>query len=202
MLPGTANAFPGLHIDVVCGSLSRTPALFEKEGRGEFSKRMIEEKATIIETTEGFAWVETQRKSTCDACEAKTGCGTQVIGKVVGNRRNRVRVLNKIGASKGDQVVVGLNEGAMVKGSLAMYFAPLAGLFAGAALGGAITSSMGIEYQDGMQIISALLGLGVGLWWLKRFTSSIRDDERYQAVVLRRCASEVKFVEPNIKSGF
>lgn len=160
---------------------------------------MIEEKATIVETDDEYAWVETQRKSTCDACDAKTGCGTQVIGKVVGNRRNRVRVLNKIGASTGEEVVVGLHEGAMVRGSLAMYFAPLAGLFGGAALGSLISSAYGVEFSDGLQILASMIGLLAGLWWLKRFTRDIRDDERYQAVVLRRCMTEVKFVEPNVK---
>jgi sigma-E factor negative regulatory protein RseC len=143
--------------------------------------------------------VETQRKSTCDACDAKTGCGTQVIGKVVGNRRNRVRVLNKIGASTGDEVVVGLQEGAMLRGSLAMYFAPLVGLFGGAALGSVFSSMWNVAYSDGMQIVASVIGLLAGLWWLKRFTQKIRSDEQYQAVILRKCGPQIKFVEPNIK---
>lgn len=160
---------------------------------------MIEEKAIIVETSDEHAWVETQRKSTCDACDAKTGCGTQVIGKVVGNRRNRVRVLNRIGAVVGDQVIVGLHEGAMVRGSLAMYFAPLFGLFTGAGLGALLSQMFGIAFNDGLQILAALVGLLAGLWWLKGFTQRIRDDERYQAVILRRELPEVKFVEPNLE---
>ena len=160
---------------------------------------MIEEKAIIVETSDEHAWVETQRKSTCDACDAKTGCGTQVIGKVVGNRRNRVRVLNRIGAVAGEQVIVGLHEDAMVRGSLAMYFAPLFGLFAGAGVGALISQMFEVVYTDGFQILAALIGLLVGLWWLKGFTQRIRDDERYQAIILRRVVPEAKFVEPNIE---
>ena len=160
---------------------------------------MIEEKAVILETDAEHAWVETQRRSTCDACDAKVGCGTQVIGKVVGNRRNRVRVLNRIGAVAGEQVIVGLHEGAMVRGSLAMYFAPLFGLFAGAALGAVLSQWFEIVFSDGLQILSAFVGLLLGLLWLRGFTQRIRDDERYQAVVLRREYAEVKFVEPNIE---
>jgi sigma-E factor negative regulatory protein RseC len=122
-----------------------------------------------------------------------------VIGKVVGNKRNRVRVLNRIGADIGQEVVVGLHEGAMVRGSLAMYFAPLAGLFGGAAFGALVSDWLSIAYSDGLQILAAVIGLLGGLWWLKGFTRNISNDERYQAVVLRHCMPDVKFVEPNIK---
>lgn len=146
---------------------------------------MIEETAQVISTEGEFVWVETQRQSTCGGCAANQACGTATLAKVLGNRRTRVRAINRDGARVGDRVVVGIDESALIRGSLAVYAVPLLGLLVGAVLGGLLSERLLIDGE------SLTLGLGIagllgGLVWLRGFTRRIRSDSRYQPVVLRR----------------
>ena len=148
---------------------------------------MIEESARVIRVEDGYAWVETQRKSACGSCAANKGCGTSVLAKVLGRRRTYVRVLNPVDAKLGDDVVVGLGEQAFVKGSLAVYTLPLLTLLVGALVG----EWLGGLYQwgDPAAVAGGLLGLAAGFAWLWLFARRIGGDSRYQPVILRRVVS-------------
>lgn len=146
---------------------------------------MIEESAHVVAADGEFVWVETQRQSTCGGCAAKQGCGTATLAKVLGTRRTRVRALNHDGAQVGDQVIIGLDESAFIRGSLAVYATPLVAMFAGAVLGNVLTERWAIS-GEALTLGMGVLGLVAGLLWLKNFSRRIRDDSRYQPVVLRR----------------
>jgi sigma-E factor negative regulatory protein RseC len=91
---------------------------------------MIEENGQVVKVEDdGMVWVETRRQSTCGACADRQGCGTSVLASVLGQRQAPVRVINSIGAVAGDQVVIGVPESGLLRGSLAVYAVPLAGLF-------------------------------------------------------------------------
>ena len=57
---------------------------------------MIEEQGQIVDVQGEFAWIESERTSTCGSCAVRKGCGTSAIAKVLGQRRVRLRVLNRI----------------------------------------------------------------------------------------------------------
>lgn len=141
---------------------------------------MLEETGRVVQVRGDAAWVETERTSTCVGCAAKSGCGIAVLSRVMGVRRNRVRALNPVHACTGDRVVIGLQEDALVRGSLAMYLIPLMGLLAGAIFGQSVGGT------ESLSIFFAALGLGGGLAWLRWFGRRIRGDQQYQAMVLRR----------------
>ena len=155
---------------------------------------MLEENAVIVEIEGDYAWVETQRKSACGTCSVNKGCGTSVIGKVVGNKRTRVRALNQALAAHGDQVVVGIEQQALVRGSLAIYMLPLFGLFLGALLGAALSAFFVWEYTEGWRVLFSLLGLTFGFFALFRFSQNVADKKAYQAIVLRRIQTPVRFM--------
>jgi sigma-E factor negative regulatory protein RseC len=101
---------------------------------------MIEETGQVVDVEGEFAWVESERSSTCGSCAVRQGCGTGAIARVLGRRRVRLRVLNRIGARTGDYVVIGVPGSGLVRGSLAVYAVPLSGLFAGALAGYALAN--------------------------------------------------------------
>lgn len=144
---------------------------------------MIEENAIVVATEGEFAWLETERKSTCGSCAARKGCGTGVLAKVVGRKMTRVVALNRAGAHAGDTVIVGIDERSLVRGSLAVYAAPLLALFAGALLG---EYWLGSWVGEPGAMVGGIAGLLAGLAWLRRFSRRSRTDPRYQPVVLRR----------------
>ena len=149
---------------------------------------MIEEKARIVDVEPGFAWVETQRQSSCGQCAAKAGCGTSVIAKVVGNRMARLRALNPHSLKAGQEVVVGIAEHSFLRGALLVYLLPLLAMFVAAVF----PSLIGIP-SDLVSVLSGLAGLAAGLLWLRGFGKRIADDADYQAVVLRPCEQSLNF---------
>jgi sigma-E factor negative regulatory protein RseC len=160
---------------------------------------MIEEEAIIIKTQGNYAWAETQRSTVCGQCSVAKGCGTAVVAKWYDAKRISVRVLNLIDAKVGDSVVLGLDDNALLRGSMAVYLMPLFFLFGALGLAASIFSLLQIDYNDGAQAVSALLGLAAGIVWLKFYSFRIADDQRYQAVVLRKIDFPVTFsnrVEP------
>ena len=149
---------------------------------------MIEERAQVVALNEQEVWVETQRRSACGQCTANKGCGTAVLSKVMGNKRSRVRTLNpkSTKVSVGDEVIIGIQEQALVRGSLVIYMLPLLLMFLFGLLGDVLTSQLLMQNQDVLPIVFGMFGLALGFLWVRRFTRSIADDNRYQPVLLRR----------------
>ena len=143
---------------------------------------MIEEQATVVRSDEQGVWVELQRQSACGQCAARSGCGTAVLGKVLGKRLSRVRALHSQPVKAGDRVVIGIQEGALVRGSLAVYLIPLLMLIIFALAGRWVFGAQ----DEPMIILSGLAGLVAGFFWLRRFSCRNIDNEDYQPVVLRK----------------
>jgi len=141
---------------------------------------MIEESGRVVAVEGDFAWIESERKSTCGGCAVRSGCGTSAIAKVLGQKRTHLRVVNRIHAGVGDDVVVGISESGLVRGSLAVYAAPLAGLFAGALAGNFVAGG-----SELVTVAGALAGFAGALLWLKRFSHATETDAAFQPVVLR-----------------
>ncbi len=147
---------------------------------------MIEESGKIVAVQGDYAWIESERTTACGSCAVQKGCGTSAIAKMYGQRRMRLRVLNRIHAHIGDTVVVGISESGLVRGSLAVYAAPLAGLFGGALAGYFAGKQFLAGGPDLLVAGGALLGFLGALLWLRHFSRAVGHDDAYQPVVLRQ----------------
>lgn len=147
---------------------------------------MIEETGRVAAVEPGFAWVETRRQSSCGSCSARSGCGTSVLSRVLGQRTVRVRALDRIGAAVGDEVILGLDDGALLRGSFAVYMVPLLALIAGALIAETVAPQWG--FGDGLVMLGGVAGLAAGFLWLRLFSRRAGADARYQAVILRHAA--------------
>lgn len=149
---------------------------------------MIEEHAQVVALVNSDVWVETQRRSACGQCSANKGCGTATLSKVLGNKRSQVRTLNPNATqvAVGDEVIIGIEEQALVRGSLAIYTVPLLALFVFGLLGQVLSTQLLMQNQDILPILFGAFGLALGFMWVRRFTRMIANDERYQPVLLRR----------------
>lgn len=145
---------------------------------------MIEETAKVVEAGDKGIWVEVQRQSTCGQCAANKGCGTAVLQKVIGNKRTRVRVLSDIPVRVGDEVVVGLDESAYLKGSFAIYLVPLILMFVFGLLGETLAKQLVLTVDNSVAVLFAITGFAVGVAWLRKFNKSISDDKHYQPVIM------------------
>ena len=152
---------------------------------------MITENATVVLIENNQTWIETQRKSSCGQCSANKGCGTSVLSKVLGNKLSKMKAINKIDAKVGDQVVVGLNEGSLLKGAFIIYMLPLLFLFLFSLAGQLISQNLQIYNSEVIIIIFAALGFYVGMRRVKFFSRSIEKNENYQPVILKKSNSSM-----------
>lgn len=144
---------------------------------------MIETRARVVGRDGRYVWVETQRRSSCEACLARTGCGTAALGRALGRRRSRVRALNEAGAGIGDEVIVALAERALLAGSAALYLVPLLAMLCLAMLGHHLSARLGLNTDAAATLLGGL-GLASGLAWTARFGRAVRLDPRYQPIAV------------------
>ncbi len=147
---------------------------------------MIEESGEVVRTQGDSAWVRTLRRTSCGSCSARKGCGTGALAGLFGARAHEVEVLNPIGARIGDEVIVGISETLLVRGSVAVYLLPLLTLMAGALLAEGLAPQLGLAASDIPAIVGGLAGLAAGFFWLRRHNRRWGRDAACMAVILRR----------------
>jgi sigma-E factor negative regulatory protein RseC len=144
---------------------------------------VIEETA-IVEACKGdLAVVDVQRAGGCSTCTTSAGCGHSAVAAYFARRTARVVVQNPLGARPGERVVVGIEEGAFVAASLALYIVPLGALILGAALGGDLAA------RTALGDLGAVAGGGAGLaagLALARWIGNRRRFAGARATILRR----------------
>jgi len=147
---------------------------------------MVEAQGQIVKIDGDFVWVETEIKSGCNRCSARSGCGTGILSGVLGRRRPQLRVPNSLGAKVGEAVVVAVEESGVVTGSLLLYLLPLFMMIFGAVTGDTLSG-------EGGAIILAALGLMSGFWVAKVLTRGAAVSRQLRPVLVRRTESVVGF---------
>lgn len=137
------------------------------------SKDFVQEVGVILDVDGDYAWVETQRRSTCQSCEANAACGSGVLSRVLGARRSKVRVRNTLGGKVGDQVVLGLNQNAMARGAQLVYGVPLLMMIVGAVAGTELGRLVDRLNPDLVAVTFAVAGLVLGINAMKRYSTRL-----------------------------
>ena len=161
---------------------------------------MIEQGATVVAVEEQTAWVETQRHSACGACAMNKGCGAGTLARAFGFKSPRLRVLNSQGVSVGDQVVIGIDERALVRGSFAAYMMPILFMLGFAMLGESFFAEWLAIKSDVVSLSFGIAGLIVGLLWLSRYNLRVGHDSRYHPVILQKAVTDLPSTCVNARS--
>ena len=123
------------------------------------------------------AWVETLRKSTCGSCQAKAGCGQSLLVQWADSKRTHIKVVTEQAVAVGDEVVLGIQEHTLVKGSLAAYGLPLLAMVLLTLL------ASGAGLAEPWVILSALAGLGLGFGAVRLY-GRLTDEQAYRPQVV------------------
>jgi sigma-E factor negative regulatory protein RseC len=142
---------------------------------------MIVEKARVIAVEEGYAIVQTQRRSSCGACAAHDGCGVPLLGKLIPDRFGRLQVLNQSGAKVGDSVQIGMTESGLLKSALILYVLPLFCVVIAIALAVGIA---GPNISDLTSILFCAAGFAVGLLIARMLGKGFADKIEYQTTII------------------
>lgn len=146
---------------------------------------MIEETATVVAVEGPYALLQTQRQSACQSCSVKTGCGTSVLSQVVGQRSSQLKVDNTLELKVGDEVVIGLLENSLVKGSLLIYALPIL-LMLGAGLLGDYLAQIYHYNRDLLAAGFAVSGFLISLPLIRRIINTSALKQQMQPQILRK----------------
>ena len=146
---------------------------------------MIEERARVIAVERDQLLLEAETSSACSACAARQGCGTSVLSKWVGRKFTRFQAPNTVNAQVGDEVIVGLAEDAMLKGSLLVYLLPLLAMIAFALLADALVA-VDSAARDLLVAASAAAGFILMLPLSRLLLSSGTSKSSLTPVVIRK----------------
>ncbi len=116
---------------------------------------MLETLARVVETRPGAAVVEILGRAGCGQCASGKPCGSGILTGLLPSRARRFLVDDPIGARTGDEVVVAVDDGALLRGSVAVYAVSLAAVLLGALLGGWLLP----QSADAGAAAGAVLGL-------------------------------------------
>lgn len=143
---------------------------------------MIEEQALVVGVENEQLILEAQTRSTCGACNARAGCGTSVLAKVVGRKFTRFLANNTVNAKPGDVVMVGIPERSLLTGSLVIYLLPIVMMLIFSLVGDQVFPSSDHDSSLVFGLIGLLVGLKVSRWYFQRASNTAK----YTPVILRK----------------
>ncbi len=120
---------------------------------------MIETPARVTRVEGQTAWVRVEAPASCGACGGK-GCGSSLYARLLHPREPEYPVINPIAAEAGEAVVVGIEDGAVLRAVMASYVIPLVLLISGAMIG--------TRWGDLGAVAGAATGLMLATLWLRQ----------------------------------
>ncbi len=145
---------------------------------------MLETQAVVVRIEDGVTYVQSERPSGCGHCSAQGGCASGTLAQIFGTGRTAFAASNGVDARVGESVIIGVEEGALLSSTVAVYLVPLVLLIAGAALGTAVSRPAG--NPDLYSVIGAVSGLVLGTVWIRLFSATRRTRSRYRPTILGR----------------
>jgi sigma-E factor negative regulatory protein RseC len=133
---------------------------------------MLETRAVVVQTDKLTAQVVASQGNGCSACDGK-GCGSGKLTQLFCSSPRQFKVNNRIHAGVGDEVIVSVPDGAVLRGIGLVYLLPMVLLFAGAALANGWATDA--AQRDGYAAIGALSGLVAGFVLAKALSGRLRQ---------------------------
>lgn len=113
---------------------------------------MLETRVLVMQTSPEATWVQPLQSGSCEQCTGQ-GCGSSKLGQLFCSKPRQFQVDNPIDAQIGDEVVVSVREGAILRGIGLVYILPLVFL---------VVAAMSVSRISTNELYSAAAG-GLGL---------------------------------------
>lgn len=144
---------------------------------------MIEENAVVAKIEHNQVWVESKPKQGCGGCLQKSACSTSVLDKFI--KKRSIAVDCEIELKPGDEVIIGISEGILIKASLLLYMLPLVVMVLSGASAEALLPS---AYENADLVIAgtAISALLLSLWAIAKLQQSFFFTFFSRPVVIRK----------------
>lgn len=119
---------------------------------------MVEGFAHVVAVEGNTAWLEPEQTSSCGSCATSSACAAKGMGTVTSRLEDRrFSLVNDAGLVVGEKVVVGIQNNALVQGSLIAYGIPLATMWLAAGV------AQSLAGKDIVTMAAMVAGLAFGL---------------------------------------
>ena len=141
---------------------------------------MATEEGLVFKATKTTAWVKTQRKKSCDHCEARDEC------KTMGNNPEDMEISlpNTVNAKEGDIVVLSMPTTALLKLSFLMYVFPIIIMIIGAVIGQSLSPLMNLNPTVGSVILSVIF-FGLTIYAIRVYSNRLASKGKYKPTIAR-----------------
>ena len=127
----------------------------------------------------GWAEVVTQRRDACGDCRAGHCCMA-----FAGRSKMLVKAQNRVGANKGDLVVIDLASGNVIQSAAILYVIPVLGLIFGAVIGSTSVPGWPFKGTDASMLFT-FLGLALGFLVTVLISRHLSKKRRFTPVITR-----------------
>ena len=145
---------------------------------------MTESPGVVVRTEGEFAVVEAEAQAGCGRCDSVGGCSAGVLSRLFCSGPRQVRALNRIRARPGERVVLGVQEGALLRSAGLAYAWPLLLSLTGAMAGSSLAGDP--VGRDLYGAAGAAAGLLAGLAAARVLGARSVADPRLQPEIVRR----------------
>lgn len=135
---------------------------------------MLETRVLVMQTAQNTAWVQPLQTGSCEQCKG-SGCGSSKLGQLFCSKPRQFQVENPIDAQVGDEVIVAVIEGAILRGIALVYVLPLVLLLLGTTLAG--------RFSEQDLYVAAGGGLGLVLGFLLAQWLSARSSNALPRII-------------------
>lgn len=148
---------------------------------------MMEIQASVLQVNpDGSAWVQSSAEGgSCHSCGSGSGsCGSGNIGRMFAPKQEqRYRVLDQVGCKPGDQVIINIADGSVLRGAVIVYMLPLLLVFFCALVAHRLASP---AMADTAAILGASVGFVLASLVVGILNRRASHDPRYQPAIVRR----------------
>jgi len=123
----------------------------------------MEQAVVVIDIMNNDALVRGRRASACGQCAGKSACGT--LGSWT-DRFSEMRVANSMGAKIGDEVIICVPDGMLLRAAIRLYGVPMLGFFMMGFLVRYVAFQFSLVAPELWAAGGAMVGLLVAFLWL------------------------------------
>lgn len=152
---------------------------------------MIVERGRVLARKGDRAWVQCAARLDCQQCAEGKGCGAGLWSGLSAVDSHRLPATVRIPDIRpGDEVVLGLEEAALIQAAVYVYGVPLALMFASACTVHLLAAG------ELWTTLSALGGLAAGFIVSRRLTSRAEFESRYHPTIVGRAVAVSPVLPP------
>lgn len=146
---------------------------------------MIEETAVVVRTEGHTVWLESSGGAGCGHCESKSSCGQTVFSELFGVDSAQFKAQSKEILKEGDRVLLGIDERALVRGSILVYLFPLLVMIFAASIAAWVSGLLNITHE-GLIIAGGLSGLYLGYRFARKRAAILTKIKSFQPIILKQ----------------